>query len=392
MPVTLVTVSGISPAILTETLWALALETPAVVPDEVVVITTARGETDLRARLLTPLDSWGGLTVWQRLRQDILLRARPPAGTAAATPLQLSLRVIDLPDPVSGVRRPADDLRTRAHHDETANFIIQTLAPFCDAEDYRVIASIAGGRKTMGALLYAAMSLLGKETDRVTHVLVSDPYDTLRDFYYPGQPVQELRLSPSPANAAAAGPSDASGAPVAGSILARDAIVELADIPFVPLRNKFSELNEPRRSFAGLVERYSRAERPGSAKPPRVFLTMESGVLSVDDRSLSLTGRELLVSAFLLQRALDVRPHFRDRMEALPLLHRYQAQWKKDYPFHQATTRLSGELSSDDITKALATLRKKLTAAGLTSAIPYLAPERSRIGFETAPPATSASA
>ena len=44
--------------------------------------------------------------------------------------------------------------------------------------DATLIASIAGGRKTMGALLYGCMTLLGRETDRLTHVLVHEPFET----------------------------------------------------------------------------------------------------------------------------------------------------------------------------------------------------------------------
>ena len=43
------------------------------------------------------------------------------------------------------------------------------------------------------------------------------------------------------------------------SINASDAVVEMADMAFVPLRNRFDELREPRRTFAGLVKRYARA-------------------------------------------------------------------------------------------------------------------------------------
>ena len=41
MKTTLLSLSGISPAILTETVWALARETPPVVPDDVVVVSAA---------------------------------------------------------------------------------------------------------------------------------------------------------------------------------------------------------------------------------------------------------------------------------------------------------------------------------------------------------------
>lgn len=366
MKTTLVAVSGISPAILTETVWALARESPPVVPDDVVVVTTSRGEGDLRDQLLTKRDGeWGGRTVWEQLRLDVFARAGADEG---GTRLQLSVRVVELPDPASGVRHKAGDLRSRRDHDETADFIIRVLAPYCDAEDNRVIASIAGGRKTMGALLYAAMSLIGKEDDRVTHVLVSERFETVRGFYYPDQPLQHLETT-------APGQSPE-------AVEARDAEIELADIPFVPLRNKFAELNEPRRTFAGLVARYSRAERASPGRPPKVSLDQDAGIFTVEGRPVSLTGRDLVVAAFLHDRAVRGLPHFRDRAEAAANLVAYLVRWKNDFSGHRATARLSGKLSEDDVTKALANLRVKLRAAGLGTAIAHLAPERDRIGFD----------
>jgi CRISPR-associated protein (TIGR02584 family) len=51
--------------------------------------------------------------------------------------------------------------------------------------DTEIHVSIAGGRKTMGYYLGYALSLYGRPQDRLSHVLVSDPYETNRDFYYP---------------------------------------------------------------------------------------------------------------------------------------------------------------------------------------------------------------
>jgi CRISPR-associated protein (TIGR02584 family) len=369
MKTTLVAVSGMSPAILTETIWALAEENPPIVPDEVVVITTSRGERDLREQLLSKRDgAWGGKTVWEQFRADVFALAKSPDGDNAR--LQLSLRVVELPDAESGVRRKADDLRSGSDHDETADFIVGTLAPFCDAEDNHVIASIAGGRKTMGALLYAAMSLIGKESDRVTHVLVSEPYEMARGFFYPAQPDQNLEARTSLHSLEA--------------VAAADAEIELADIPFVPLRNKFAELNEPRRTFSGLVERYSRTERNTLSEPPQVFLDIAEGTFSVEGRPLALTGRDLVVTAFLYDRATKLLPHFRDRSEATPELQTFVKLWKRSYPTHRATSRLSREWTEEDLTKALANLRSKLKKLGLAGAVAHLAPERGRIGFEIA--------
>ncbi len=369
MKAVLVAVSGMSPAIITETLWALAGESPPVIPDDVVVITTARGKANIECDLLGKNPEWGGRSVWETLRATLL---RKYGKAEAGEKLQLSVRVIELPDLDTGVRQPADDLRTRHHNEEAADFIVSTLAPLCDSLDRHVIASIAGGRKTMGALLYAAMSLLGKETDRVTHVLVSDPFDTVRGFFYPDQPVQDLKRDPQREDSEI--------------LQAKSAQVEMADIPFVPLRNKFRELNEPTRTFAGLVEAYSKAPRRDSGRPPTVSLDIDKGLLVVEGRPLSLAGRTLLICAFLYARAEGGDPHFANKDEAESPLEAFNVCWKREHPFHPAMARLSGGIGTDDIPKVLADLRKLLVKAGLESTVGYLAPQRSRIGFEIARP------
>ncbi len=368
MPITLIAVSGMSPAILTETLWALANEEITIVPDEVIVITTSKGKVDIESQLLSGRESWAGASVWETLRQDIFKLAKIPRTNGM---LQLSIRLIDLPDATTGIRQPAGDIRTGAHNKEMANFIINTVAPFADAEDQHLIASIAGGRKTMGALLYAAMSLLGKETDRVTHVLVSDPFDRVPGFYYPAQPEKTLMVP--------------AGAEAAASIRAQDAIIDLADIPFVPLRNKFAELKE-RLSFAGLVEAYSKADRPLSRFPVVKFDNSQT-LLIVQNKEIKLTGRVLLVTAFLFERAKMGLPHHNDALDAEQDYEIFFNRWKTEKRHERllAKSYNGRPPAAQDITKALYELRGKMTKAGVAAAIPYLAPERSRIGFDIRP-------
>ncbi|MBP7948969.1 MAG: hypothetical protein KA004_04880 [Verrucomicrobiales bacterium] len=71
MPTTLVAVSGMSPAILTEALWALADEETATVPDEVAFVTTVTGAARLEEQLFTPRPEWGSLTVYENLRASL---------------------------------------------------------------------------------------------------------------------------------------------------------------------------------------------------------------------------------------------------------------------------------------------------------------------------------
>lgn len=54
---------GTSPAVLTETVWALAHQKQPVVPDEIVVITTKLGKESLRTAVMS-----GAPSVWERLK------------------------------------------------------------------------------------------------------------------------------------------------------------------------------------------------------------------------------------------------------------------------------------------------------------------------------------
>jgi len=281
--VVLLAVSGQSPAIITETVWKLANPDEGrkrVVPDDVVIITTTRGLADINRDLknldeqgkLKPLSGWGEKSVWQTLRETVL-------GPTATSDLRLQLStplIIELPNPGTGVKTPAPDLRTAADNVAAANFILEKLRGLL-SPDVQVIASIAGGRKTMGCLLYACMSLLGRETDRVTHVLVQSPFDECRDFFFPSQPVKDL---------------------VAGRekrhVQADQALIELADIPFVPLINRFHDLGEVPGGFMGLARLYAAWLKRDALVPPEAAIQFEPAKLCVrvNDMSCKIEGRK----------------------------------------------------------------------------------------------------
>ncbi len=291
--IVLLAVTGMSPAILTETLWALAQEKPAIIPDEVIIITTTQGAEDLQRQLLTPRKDWGGRHVWEALRSTLL-------GRTANTDSRLQLakpRLIELPDRRTGVRTPADDLRTAADNAAAADFILEEVRRLTENPDTRVMASIAGGRKTMGALLYAAMSLLARDTDRLTHVLVNAPFDICRDFFFPRQPVKSLT---------------AGFGKEVRRVATKDARIELADIPFVPLRNGFAELGEKPGSFRMLVERYSSAMKAETKRPVRVSFDLLGKTLHLDGVPIPMRHRAQILLRFLIESE-----KIRDQAEAV---------------------------------------------------------------------------
>ena len=281
---TLIAVVGISPAILTETVWALAQgdqKSPPVIPDEVVAITTLKGQEYIQKQLQTPSPEFGGRTVWQALREALL-------GPAAFHDERLALRVtvIDHFDPATGGTPKLADIRDRDHNLAAAEFILRQVRHHSDNKDRRLIASLAGGRKTMGALLHAAFSHLARPQDRLTHILVDEPFDGGLQplFFYPEQPTQTLTAR--------------DGKPYQ----ARDAKLEMADVPFAPLRLRFPDIADIPTRFRDLVQMYSDTWKRDAAKPAVIELLHDPPRVVVDGIKVELESeRQLCVIRFLLE-------------------------------------------------------------------------------------------
>ena len=152
---------GTSPAVLTETVWALAHRETPQVPDEIVVITTKTGKARLRTDLIE-----GG--VWKDL-VDALVRER----ISGAERLRLGETSVRVLPNVDGDE--IDDLRTADDNLCAADFMLRVIRQYTEDPSTVVFTSLAGGRKTMSALLFSCMSLLGREEDKIFHVLTNQP-------------------------------------------------------------------------------------------------------------------------------------------------------------------------------------------------------------------------
>lgn len=343
----LITVSGMSPAIVTETVWALAYPRDGakpIVPDEVIVITTTKGAADLTRDLLTPDSAMGGRIVWETLRDAV--RAKAESGRADTDLLQLAApRIIELPNPKRGVKLPADDIRSLDDNAAAANFILDEIRRHVENPETRVIASIAGGRKTMGALLYACMTLIGRETDRITHVLVSEPFETCRGFFFPAQPRQDLTTGPAEKRV---------------KLRARDAEIDMADIPFVPLRNRFTKLAELPGSFTSLVDRYSLQLKRDATRKVSIIIDYTSGCLIIDGVKMRMRNRALAALDFLLKQQEAGRIP-KGQKEAANALEKLRSQDEKAYPC---------KLGAEDFSHELNHLRTTLASQNVNWKIP----------------------
>lgn len=223
----LLCVIGSSPQIITETLYALAVETdgrPPFVPTEIRVLTTAHGAEQARLSLLAE-----DRAMLRRLREDHGLPA-----------------IRFDPDCIEVFARPDGtllaDIVTPEDNQHAADHITRCVRELTEDAEAAIHASIAGGRKTMGFYLGYAMSLFGREQDRVSHVLVSEGFTEHRDFFY--KPKKPVTLK-----------NDRTG----WEMSTADAHIHLAEIPLVRLRSlEFAEFSGRRLGFTEAVERANR--------------------------------------------------------------------------------------------------------------------------------------
>lgn len=175
-------VLGTSPAVITETLYALLVQDEPFVPDELHVVTTTTGAQALEHQLLAAQTG-----AFARLLQDQShrLQGKTPRLTMEGT-------VHLIRDDKHG--EPLVDIVTLQDNQAAARTIFQVLRSLKQVPGTRLHASVAGGRKTMSSYMGQAFSLLADPQDVLTHVLVNEPFERAKPtFYFP--PARPERLS-----------------------------------------------------------------------------------------------------------------------------------------------------------------------------------------------------
>lgn len=261
MKTILLAVAGLSPQVLTETLYALYQQGRPV--DEIHVITTHSGKERIYATLLAPTDG-----MFRRYLRDYGI----PAESVA-----FDFDHIHVVRDENGIE--LDDIL-----DEDDNVLLmRTCAElafrFTADPGSAVYFSIAGGRKTMSACLMAAAQFYGRPQDRICHVLVTPEFESNRDFFYPPPVSMHIELR------------DKDGKPYIRET--RYAEVNLVFIPFVSLRDRLSEdqlrsPKDPAQLMLSLIRE----------QPPMLEVDLASGCLRYKGRELDVHPAHLALYAF----------------------------------------------------------------------------------------------
>lgn len=335
----LLAVTGLSPQILTETLYALGVAPgagqAAFIPTEIHLITTAQGADIARTSLLHPD---GG--AFHALLADYPQLGRPAFDAS-------HIHVIHTPD-----GQALADIRSPDENAHAADSITALMSELTRDEHAALHVSIAGGRKTMGFYLGYAFSLFARPQDALSHVLVSSPFENHPDFFYP--PPTPKRLPARDGQ----------------HIDTRDARITLARIPVVRLRH-----GQPQALLAGQAsfgDTVAAIEK--SLAPPQLDINLNTKTVECGGTPVQLPPAQLAWLAWWAQNILENRgPQNWRSADSRQFLALYQRIVTIDAnAYERATDRLKDGMEKTFFEENNAKLERALkTQLGL-AATPYL--------------------
>lgn len=173
----LLVVIGMTPQIVTETLYKLAVDSdPVYIPTEIHLITTKEGANSAEIALLgTANDKGWFYTFCEDYGISDIIFNKDNIHIIADTEGQF-----------------IDDNQSSEHNKIASDFITNKVKEFTQDSTTSLHVSLAGGRKTMSYYAGYALSLYGRWQDRLSHVLVNMPFMNNKDFFYPRPKAQRF--------------------------------------------------------------------------------------------------------------------------------------------------------------------------------------------------------
>ena len=215
---------GLTPQIVTETLYALMLKEWW--PDKIIIITTEAGAHACDKMLLD--HKAGGLAQFKR-----------EYGKLTTIKFTQKVQVIT----VNTDSGDLDDGRWTAKFSDEAKAIISKI---CSDPKNSVHVSISGGRKTAAAILALLMAIYGRAQDRISHVQTDPDMRRNPSFWFPTNTSETLPLGDGK------------------HVNSANVFINLIDVPFPRLYNSISENNS---SFKDAMEVIS-----AQANKPRLII------------------------------------------------------------------------------------------------------------------------
>ncbi|MEX8503276.1 MAG: CRISPR-associated ring nuclease Csm6 [Leptothrix ochracea] len=272
----LVCVSGMSPAIVTETLYALVTQQQDApfVPDEIHVITTVDGKEKIVRELLAAESG-----MFHRFMRDHL----PELPATAVRFDESTVHVISQTAKAGKAGKALSDITTDDDNRAAADTIYSVLRKLKSVPNTRLHASVAGGRKSMSFYMGHAFSLVAEAGDRLSHVLVNEPFENpALKFYFPPRQGQSYRWQERDGTERSAH-SD-------------QAVIRLAELSVLRLGGLLAE-GLPPKALNNFDFTVQLAQAAIQAPPVRVVWEKEEGRLEILGEVIKLQPQQFLVFA-----------------------------------------------------------------------------------------------
>ena len=264
----LLAVVGLSPQVVTETLYALHQQGRRV--DAIHLIATRGGKEAVLASILSPRDGY-----YRRYLSEY-----------GIDPATIAFGFENVHTVIDDLGNEISDIEGEEENEWFLRRCLELSFRFTNEPDTAVFFSIAGGRKTMSACLIIAAQFYGRSQDRVFHVLVSPEFESNRGFYYPPRDSVTIELR------------DKEGQPYFKET--KYAKINLVPLPFVTIRDQLSGamLREP-KDPAGLLLSLVREEIP------LLVIDLPQRKVVYKKREADMTPSRLALYAFFAMRKRD---------------------------------------------------------------------------------------
>lgn len=291
----LLCVIGMTPQIVTETLYKLAVDMkPKFIPTETHLITTGEGEKSARHALLGVDGKTGE---FHNFCRDYPIKN--------ITFTQENIHKITGTDD-----HFINDTHYSKHNEIAADFITKTVRLFTEDDDCALHLSLAGGRKTMSYYAGYALSLYGRMQDRLSHVLVAKPFQENDQFFYPPPKPKRIAIKNK-------------------YYSTDDANIILSEMPFVQMRYQVPEkLLEGTAGFRETVDLIQRL-----TGPPTIEIDINKKEVRLNGVKVEMNDAYLAIYLWMCERKIEGKPPFIPKSDA----------FFKDY--FKVYSRIAGEMS-----------------------------------------------
>lgn len=256
-------IAGSTPQVITETICSLALAKPPVYPNEIYIITTAKGRDIIENSLIK-----------RGILKNLFDEYEIP-------PVLLNKNSFIVPLGTSGTE--LDDIRDSAENEIMGDLITSFIKEKTSDMSVRLHCSIAGGRKTMSFYLGAALQLFSRPWDNLYHVLVNPEFESNPEFFYKPKKHTIIECGDKKLNTA-------------------NAHITLAELPFIRLREKLSLEGA---GFKKLVAE-GQKEIDTALMQPGITVNLKRCTLQIGGKTVRLTPQHLVIYTAYLKNKINL--------------------------------------------------------------------------------------